>query len=231
MLITLDQIYQNQNTLPIVAFGDIHGCPLAAEMAIRLAEENKWRAVFLGDYVDKGERSVNVLELMMTAKFEHTDWLFLLGNHDQMLLDLIHGKRHPKGYDERTLVESFREYGILSKALQSDIQQFLLNLKLFHESNAFLFLHGGFKDPTSYPPQLSKDEIIWTYGIPANYTGKKVIRGHYPVEHPIYAPNNININTQCGYGGVLTGIVLDDIDGTILKCFQISEDGKKLLNW
>lgn len=215
----------------IVAFGDIHGCPKAAAKAISLAKKNCWKAVFLGDYVDRGERSVEVLQLILKAKQEHADWEFLVGNHDKMLLDLMCGKRHAEGYDERTAKESFRELQVLSVSEQNTMRHLLQSLKLYHESESFLFLHGGFTSSSPSLSSVSTDEIVWTYGIPNDYRGKKVIRGHDPVKCPIHSENNININTECGYGGSLTGAVLNDELGKIVKCFKISENGKMLGDW
>ena len=73
----------------IIAFGDIHGCFNAALKAVQLANEEKAMAVFLGDYVDRGPDSIKTLEVLIEAKKRNPKWVFLRGNHDQMLLDLI----------------------------------------------------------------------------------------------------------------------------------------------
>ena len=89
-------------TQKVIVFGDIHGCYKAANTAITLAEGLNVSAIFLGDYVDRGSSSMKVLEILINAKEKHPDWIFLRGNHDQMLLDLINGNKHPDGFDERT---------------------------------------------------------------------------------------------------------------------------------
>jgi serine/threonine protein phosphatase 1 len=220
-----------QNCTPttrIVAFGDIHGCVGAANAAIGIAEEGNYRAVFLGDYVDKGESSMGVLNKISEAQSRHPEWVFLLGNHDKMLMDVIAGKRHPKGFDERTLNESFPMYQSAKSADQNRYMKALQRLTAFHESQSFIFLHGGF---TQQHPDLScipTEELVWTYDIPEEYQGKMVVRGHNPVERPVFAFNNININTGCGYGGFLTALILDDNAGRALECFSISEDGSQI---
>ena len=75
---------------------------------------------------------------------------------------------------------------------------------------------------------ISRDEIVWTYDIPLKYAGKKIVRGHNPVDTLVLETNNININTKCGYGGFLTGIILDDVAGRIIDCVSISEEGTKV---
>ena len=72
------------------------------------------------------------------------------------------------------------------------------------------------------------DELVWTYGIPEEYDGKKVVRGHEPVKEVYFSKNNININTECGFGGFLTGLVIDDDHGTIISQIKILESGELL---
>ena len=79
----------------IIAFGDIHGCFKAATSAVQLANKEKALAVFLGDYVDRGPDSIKTLEVLIEAKKQNPEWIFLRGNHDQMLLDLIFDKQNP----------------------------------------------------------------------------------------------------------------------------------------
>ncbi len=60
----------------IIAFGDIHGCYKAAERAIELAKKENALAVFLGDYVDRGQDSIKTLEILIEAKKQNHDWIF-----------------------------------------------------------------------------------------------------------------------------------------------------------
>jgi len=158
----------------IIAFGDIHGCIGAATTAIRIAEEMNCKAVFLGDYVDRGSNSIGVLETIAQARVNHPEWIFLAGNHDVMLLDLIAGKRHPEQFDERTYKESFCEYQSLESAKKREIARLLHCLETFYESSSYIFLHGGFLSSEPDIEHISKDEIVWTYDIPLKYAGKKM---------------------------------------------------------
>jgi len=77
----------------LIAVGDIHGC-LAALVALLEAIQPRPedRIVTLGDYVDRGPDSRGVLEeLIGLAK--RCRLIPLLGNHDEMLLDVCGGRR------------------------------------------------------------------------------------------------------------------------------------------
>lgn len=67
----------------VVLVGDTHGDRDATERVLDrfLAPGNV--LVFLGDYVDRGPDSVGNLQLLLRAKLEHSDQVFLLmGNHE-----------------------------------------------------------------------------------------------------------------------------------------------------
>ena len=66
----------------IIAFGDVHGYDKAAASAVDLAETLNVKAIFLGDYVDRGPFSMKTLLVLADAKQRHPEWEFLLGNHE-----------------------------------------------------------------------------------------------------------------------------------------------------
>ena len=74
----------------IYAIGDIHGELGMLEHALDLVEADGGTdalTVFLGDYVDRGPDSSNVLDLLISGHKLGRNWVFLKGNHD---LSLIH---------------------------------------------------------------------------------------------------------------------------------------------
>ncbi len=77
---------------PFVAVGDIHGrADLLLEMDRLIAARCPgWPVVFVGDYIDRGDRSREVLELLMSVSPEGTPPVTcLMGNHERMLLDFL----------------------------------------------------------------------------------------------------------------------------------------------
>ena len=77
---------------PFVAIGDIHGrADLLLELD-RLIEARcpGWPVVFLGDYVDRGDESGKVLDLLMSVSTRHAPPITcLMGNHERMMLDFL----------------------------------------------------------------------------------------------------------------------------------------------
>ena len=75
-----------------IAIGDIHGCSAALDAlldAIRPRPEDT--IVTLGDYIDRGPDSRGVLDRLIDLG-RRCRLVPLLGNHDQMLLDVRSGK-------------------------------------------------------------------------------------------------------------------------------------------
>ena len=206
----------------VLCFGDIHGHRAAAESAIALSERLGTRAVFLGDYVDRGPDSAGVLQVLMAASRRHPDWVFLLGNHDWMLKDIIEGCRHVEGYDERTFLETLP---ILLPVDRPFILKWLRERPAYFRYCSFLFIHGGFTDSAVPIEQVPTEELVWTYGIPEDWQGAHVVRGHALVEQVEIKGRDININTRCGFGGHLTGLLLDPGSARCVRSWQISEAG------
>jgi len=206
----------------VLCFGDIHGHLLAAETAISLAQELRVPAVFLGDYVDRGPDSLGVLEVMMRASRNHPEWVFLLGNHDLMLMQVIEGVRHPAGYDERTFFETLPT---IPPEFYLPILTWLRERPVFYRRDACLFVHGGFTTSSVPIDSLSCEELVWTYGLPEDWQGETVVRGHAVVDHPELRERDININTRCGFGGYLTGLLIDSTTAQPLRIWKISEEG------
>jgi serine/threonine protein phosphatase 1 len=81
----------------IIAIGDIHGCADALSELLRaIAPSSSDCIVTLGDYVDRGPDSRQVIDILL--RLRSLCWLIpLLGNHDKMLLGVRAGKDHMLG--------------------------------------------------------------------------------------------------------------------------------------
>jgi len=77
----------------IYAIGDIHGQYAMLEALLAkltdLPIQDDDTFVFLGDYVDRGDDSRAVLERLQRWREEHPNTIFLRGNHEQLMLDVI----------------------------------------------------------------------------------------------------------------------------------------------
>jgi len=226
-----------------LVFGDIHGCYKAAAKAVELTKTENAIGVFLGDYVDRGPDSIKTLEVLIEAKKQNPDWIFLRGNHDQMLLDLILGATEPNtefkvpngSSSNEDTTKVFLRWQSSSELLKNEIVSFLESTLFYHETEHWIFVHAPLKDGLIPLDKKSEEELIWNYDLNPTWEGKQFMHGHATVKEPVTINKGTNINTLCGYGGVLTGMLIDisypspTLNPTLrqqkLIGFSISENG------
>ena len=94
--------------------GDIHGCADETQRLIdTLPLARGDRLVFLGDYIDRGPDSRGVVSYLLSLQQHHEeiDFVFLKGNHEDMLLSYLglsgrHGDMFLINGGKATLAES-----------------------------------------------------------------------------------------------------------------------------
>ncbi len=74
------------------AVGDVHGC---LDKLLRLLDVLNYdpaedRLIFLGDYIDRGPDSKGVVDLLLRLRYENSDNIFLMGNHEDNFLTYVH---------------------------------------------------------------------------------------------------------------------------------------------
>jgi serine/threonine protein phosphatase 1 len=194
----------------LFAISDIHGCfdafyCLVTEH-IRLSKSD--RLILLGDYIDRGEKSKEVIDFIIDLMKSGFDVTPLCGNHEVMLLDSWNNTDLLPLWllnSGMTTIQSFHvdEIG----EIESKYLDFFRNLKYFETAGQFIFVHAGFND--SIPDPFSdKHGMIWEcrtdYKNPL-LRSKIIIHGHRP-KKPEYIRKLISekspvipIDTGCVY--------------------------------
>ena len=200
----------------IFAIGDIHGCfdklqSLLAKIHIDFARDS---LVFLGDYVDRGPDSFEVVEYLTGLKRRYPQIVFLKGNHEEMLLDYLLGVDQ-MGYlltGGRQTMDSYLKQPSAagSDTIPTAHRDFYETLTLYHETEQYFFAHAGLKPKVLLADQ-SPHDLLWIRQefIRSTYDfGKQVVFGHTPLPKPLVTPNKIGIDTGAVYGGKLTCVEL-----------------------
>jgi serine/threonine protein phosphatase 1 len=202
----------------IFAVGDIHGCydKLAAMMKIL-----PWRKdegdllLFIGDYIDRGPKSREVVDFLVRLRQEGGEFVFLKGNHEKMLMDYYIQQKDQMLYVANGGAETIASYvegGIGRKAfvLPEEHLEFFLSLTLYHETEDYIFVHAGLKDGIPLTEQ-SEEDLLWIreeFIYSAYDWNKRVIFGHTALEIPFVTPGKIGIDTGAVYGNKLTAVEL-----------------------
>ena len=206
----------------IFAIGDIHGCydRLKTLMGKIPIDYSRDALVFIGDYIDRGPHPFEVVDFLIKLKNRFPDVIFLKGNHEDMLDKFLNGAdrfTYLLNGGQQTL-DSY-----LIKPVQSDQSEFFpippehmeffKSLRLFYETEEFIFVHAGLRPRVPLESQNTED-LLWIRDkfVASKYDfGKRVIFGHTPLKKPLVEPNKIGIDTGAVYGNALTCVQLPDL--------------------
>jgi serine/threonine protein phosphatase 1 len=229
----------------VYAVGDIHGrldlLSVLTEELKRSATESRLAAkriivVFLGDYIDRGPDSSGVLShLIEFAKEGVCETIFLRGNHEQFLLDLVDGHNDGADWLEYGGLETLRSYGVewphapgarsappLAPAVRARLTDehlsFLRATQRYTEIGDHLFVHAGLR-PDRLLSEQSDSDMLWYryYSDEAPIHGKIVVHGHTPRERPVAGRWRIGIDTEAYASGALTALRIEGAGGRFLK--------------
>jgi diadenosine tetraphosphatase ApaH/serine/threonine PP2A family protein phosphatase len=173
--------------------------------------------VFMGDYIDRGPNSVEVVDFLIQLKSRVPGVIFLKGNHEDMLVKFISGEdrfTYLLNGGQQTLDSYLRKF-IQSEffPIPDDHMEFFKSLRLCYETEEFIFVHAGLRPRVPLKSQ-SPEDMLWIREkfVATNYDfGKRVIFGHTPLKQPLVEPNKIGIDTGAVYGNALTCLQLPDI--------------------
>lgn len=213
-----------------IAIGDIHGCYDELKQLIDDLKKDGYydpaadKLVFLGDYVDRGDKSREVVKYIREMQSNNNNVIALKGNHEDMLVDYYNGMDWSwlsNGYNS-----TIDSYNGNYEELFSDMR-WMNNLPLYYEDDYFIYVHAGI-DTNKKMIDQKPNVLLWTredFILDEKKYDKRVIFGHTPTllldgstKPYITKGNNIDIDTGCVYGGRLTGIILDD--GVIVDYYQ-----------
>lgn len=220
----------------LYAIGDIHGrLDLLTRLLARIEKDaasypdKKKRLIFLGDYVDRGVESKQVLDRLTDAFVEGLDPVFLRGNHDDLFLSFLKGDLsvaptwlqlggsatlasyglNPFGAINPSKLPSLRE--ALLKVLPPAHPVFLKETLFAVTYGDYYFVHAGVRPGVPLNRQKAEDQM-WIRGDFIFYPkgmGKMIIHGHTIHTEPDVKPNRIGIDTGAFATGKLTCLVLD----------------------
>ena len=133
----------------IYVIADIHGELKKLKHIISkiLIIDQNPKLVFLGDYVDRGPHSAQVIDFLLDLS-KSIEYVFLVGNHDYEFfkLGLDQGIQNIKnhGFYNAGVEETLMSYNYDTSHMKRHYTNFYLELQSYHIENNNLFVHGGF---------------------------------------------------------------------------------------
>lgn len=167
-----------------IAVGDIHGCFMQAEALVERIigfDPAEDMLIFMGDYIDRGPQSREVVNYLTLLRDKHPSRIVLLkGNHEDMAYAALSEPEHGAFMSLWQINGgggTIAEYGDVDAAKEALIP-FIESLALFYETDTHIFVHAGIpygKDLATATPE----ELLWDRSF--SYDGEKtLIVGHSP---------------------------------------------------
>jgi serine/threonine protein phosphatase 1 len=219
----------------VYCVGDIHGRDdllrqMAKEVEADLAASSFDKAVtvFLGDYVDRGLGSMQVVERLARGEWP-TSVIALAGNHEDLLMAFLEEEGVLEAWRSLGGLETLHSYGVnlgpaMAKrdfgAVQAEFaarfpeghRQFVEGLKISTVIGDYFFCHAGVRPGVPLDRQNRNDLLTIRDAFLSSEAehGKLVVHGHTPSLVPEIRPNRIGIDTAGYATGRLTCLVLEN---------------------
>jgi serine/threonine protein phosphatase 1 len=217
----------------IYAIGDVHGrADLLVQLLARIDTDLKVNPiaqsiqVFLGDYIDRGPHSREVLDVLVARRRNHTI-LCLKGNHETYVAGVLKDPSVLSDWRRVGGVYTLLSYGVtpsmtddaemhndiaaeFDQALPDSHRRFVQGLALSFTCGDFFFTHAGVRPGIPLVLQHPRD-LLWIrddFLLHEGSFGKIVVHGHTPTSRPDIRTNRINIDTGAYATGQLTCLVV-----------------------
>lgn len=227
----------------LYAIGDVHGCHLPlVELLSRIEADHAARApkpcfiVFLGDLIDRGPASREVLALLRARPPGFADVHVIKGNHEEMMVRCLTGEpnlipdwlRHgghacaaSYGIDPSVLHDTdiYRlEHTLLSHIPKADID-YLAGAVDQVRFGDYLLVHAGIRPGVPLEHQTGRD-LRW---IRQEFLSSDlvheafIIHGHTITEAVDIQPNRIGLDTGAYRSGRLSALRIEGAERSILS--------------
>jgi serine/threonine protein phosphatase 1 len=215
--------------------GDIHGrLDLLDQLLAEIERERSERPalktllVFLGDLIDRGPQSAQVIERLRCYSSEGLRTIFLLGNHEEVLLRILDGDTwlipswlrfggtqclESYGGDATNIAgkSDERALAVIRAAIPENHEQFLKSFVDTCRFGDYLFVHAGIRPGIAIEDQLQED-LRWIrepFLLDDSNHGCVVVHGHTISPEVEERSNRIGIDTGAYRSGVLTALALE----------------------
>jgi serine/threonine protein phosphatase 1 len=225
----------------VYAIGDIHGRADLLERTLSTIDSHRKShpaihtiEVFLGDYIDRGPASRQVIDLLI-QRARSNEQICLRGNHENYAQQFLDDPSVLRDWRQYGGLETLVSYGLkptlnpssaeqvelshrFANVLPADHHRFLKRLPLSFVSGDFFFVHAGVRPGVALERQQEHDLLCIRddFLVCEDDFGKIIVHGHTPVLDPEVHSNRINIDTGAYATGKLTCLALEKDRCTIL---------------
>ncbi len=196
-----------------IAITDIHGELEKLESVLSKIETRPDDIfVFMGDYIDRGSKSKEVIERVIQQGETH-ECIYLIGSHEYALLHAKQDEYYNFLFWNYGGPATIKSYGGHFDNILNTHGDFFRSLKFYHLTEDYLFVHAGI-DPRYSLEEQCETDLVYIRG--AFYNKKhnlpqKIIFGHTEFDSPLIQEDKICIDLGCGKykNAKLCALILD----------------------
>ena len=211
----------------LFAISDIHGCfkPFYELIVNTIKLKKSDQLILLGDYIDRGEQSKEVIDFIIDLTNEGFNITTLNGNHEVMLVKSYYDPDILPLWLMNSGMSTLESFGIRDiREIDNSYMEFFTTLEYYKIIGNMIFVHAGFDD-FAINPFLDKHSMVWecrpSYQNPM-LSGTPIIHDHRPktisyIKRLISEKSNvIPVDTGCVYGkengyGVLSALEVNSM--------------------
>jgi serine/threonine protein phosphatase 1 len=213
----------------IYAIGDVHGClDMLKSVEAQIVADAAGAAgtkliVMLGDLIDRGPASAQVIDHVLARPPEGFERICLRGNHEAMMLAFIRDPRRGAVWLENGGREAMLSYGLPSDTLLRGVAprvldnliashvptehvEFLESLPVLLDTPEAVFVHAGLRPGVKIDAQAD-DDLIWfrdNYESDYSEFDRLIVHGHMPRTEALVSPYRLALDTGVYVNGRLT---------------------------
>jgi protein phosphatase len=245
---TRDPLWNNRKSDhgPFDIIGDVHGCfdelidlfeklnyvvsrNESGDSVLKIEPPPGRRAIFVGDLVDRGPKSPEVVRLVM-GMVQLGSALAVPGNHDIKFMRAIWGKKVQITHGLAESLQQFEAYEEHYRGfsrIAADFMDELVSHYVFDDGK-LVVAHAGMKETMQGRGSGKVREFALygettgetdEFGLPVRYPWAQeyrgramVVYGHTPVPEPEWLNRTIDIDTGCVFGGKLTALRYPELE-------------------
>ncbi len=234
----------------LYAVGDIHGrADLLRNLHARIAADSErpdpetgatgpnMRIIYLGDYIDRGDHSRQVVETLVADRLPGFDRVCIGGNHEQYLLEFLEDPEVFSAWLFNGGDATLRSYGVeiedpafgregeewlqrqFREALPDEHLMFYRDLVSGHSAGDYFFCHAGVRPGIAIDQQVIRD-LTWIrdeFLHAATDFGKIVVHGHSVTDDVDFRANRIGVDTGAYRSGRLSCLVLEGASRRVIQ--------------
>ena len=195
------------------AVPDLHGRFDLLEVALgKIGRQAEGTVVFLGDYIDRGPESRQIVERLMAGPAPGWRWICLKGNHEDMMVTALAEPAQRDWWLDNGGSATVLSYGGFGR-IPAPHLRWMASRPTMHADRYRIFVHAGI-DP-ALPVDRQSDQTLlwkrWQRDEDCRYPRGHIVHGHTPYrDGPVCLAGRTNLDCLAVMTGRLVIGVFDD---------------------